>query len=86
MLGEGGEDPAPHNNDSMLQGEDHFDRVMQESEEEMNRIVRQRPSQSVKDKILEIDNKTLRNPQVDNDPLFKKLKLFLATFTIKADE
>jgi hypothetical protein len=86
MIDEGVEQPAPHHNGSLLQGEDDFDRVMQESEEEMNKIIKQNPTKSVKDRILDIDAKTLKNPYIDNDPIFKKLKLFLSSFTIKADE
>lgn len=45
--------------DSALHGDDNFDRVMQESEDELARIARQHPSRSVKDKILELDEITL---------------------------
>lgn len=63
-----------------------FDRVMDESEEELARLARQHHSRSVKDKLLELDEISLKNPQIDNDPTFSKLKMFLRTFTIRADE
>lgn len=72
--------------ESALHGDDNFDRVMQESEEELARIARQHPSRSVKDKLLELDEVALRNPQIDNDPTFRKLKTFLKKFTVRADE
>jgi hypothetical protein len=63
-----------------------FDRVMDESEEELARLSRQHQSRSVKDKLLELDEISLKHPQIDNDPTFNKLKMFLRTFTIKSDE
>jgi hypothetical protein len=66
--------------------DNNFDRVMDESEQELARLARQHHSRSVKDKILELDEVALKNPQIDNDPTFQKLKMFLRTFTIKADE
>lgn len=66
--------------------DNNFDRMMDESEQELARLARQHHSRSVKDKILELDEVALKNPQIDGDATFQKLKMFLRTFTIKADE
>lgn len=78
--------PVPHDDASMLHGDDNFNRVMEESEEELARLARQHTTRSVKDKLLELDDVSLRNPQIDQDPTFLKLRLFLRKFTIRADE
>lgn len=84
MLGEGGGKTNKH--DSTLVDEENFDKVIQESELELAKIARQRPSRTVKDKILELDDVSLRSAAIDNDSTFKKLKNFLRKFTIRADE
>ena len=86
MIVEGIGQSIPQAHDSMLPNEDNFDKVMQESEEELAKIARQRPSRTVKDKLLELDETALRNPQIDKDVTFNKLKMFLRKFTIQADE
>ena len=77
--------PVPHPQDSVL-NDDNFERVLEGSEEELARSARQHHTRSVKDKMLELDEISLRCPEIDNDPTFNKLKMFLRTFTIKADE
>ena len=84
MLGEGGGQAAPISGSMM--DNDNFDDVIKESEEELAKIARQRPTRSVKDKILELDEISLRSAQIEHEPTFKKLKLFLKKFTIRADE
>lgn len=71
-----------------LAGKDgeNFDRVMQESEEELANLARHRQTRTVKDKMLELDEVSLRNPKLEHDPTFNKLKVFLRKFTIRADE
>ena len=83
---EGIGNPAPQPQDSAANPEDNFDRVLEESEEELAKLARQHQARSVKDKLLELDEVSLSNPQIDNDPTFNKLKLFLKTFTVRADE
>ena len=83
MIGEGGGQPAPHEGSI---NDDQFDSVIKESEGELAKLVRQRPSRSVKDKILELDEISLKSAQIENDPTFRKLKTFLTKFTIRADE
>lgn len=58
MIGDPMAQPGPGS--SELIGDDNFDRVMAESEEELARIARQHQSRSVKDKLLELDEVTLK--------------------------
>lgn len=71
---------------SMQRDGDRFDKVMKESEEELANIANNRPSRSVKDKMIKLDEISLRHKNIDNDFTFNKLKMFLKKFTIKADE
>jgi hypothetical protein len=63
-----------------------FDRVMDGSEEELARLSRQHQSRSAKDKLLQLDEISLKHPQLDNDLTFNKLKKSLRIFTEKSDE
>lgn len=80
-----GIEPSQHHN--VLQGgEDNFDKVLEESEEELARIARKHHSRSVKDSILELDDISLTDRKINDDPTFNKLKVFLKNFTIQAQE
>ena len=65
---------------------DRFDKVMQESEEELASIAKNRQTRSVKDKMIRLDEISLNHKNINNDPTFNKLKLFLNKFTIRADD
>ena len=78
--------PVPQSQGSVLQGNNNFNRALEESEEEIARIAKLHNNQSLKEQVLELDEISLRCALLDNDPTFKKLKKYLKAYTIRSDE
>ena len=86
MIVEGIGQAIPRDDPSLNRDGDHFDQVMKESEDELANIARHRPVRTIKDKMLQLDDVSLRHKNIDSDATFLKLKLFLKKFTIRADD
>ena len=86
MIVEGIGQSIPREETKMNREGDNFDQVMKESEEELANIARHRPTRTVKDKMLQLDDVSLRSKNIEHDQTFIKLKQFLKKFTIRADD
>ena len=63
--------PVPHPQGSAIKEDDNFDRVLEESEEEIARLAKQHNTGTLKEQVLELDEISLRCPKLDDDPTFK---------------